>query len=130
MGAIALARAAGAATIIAFDVSPARCASALALGADEAHDPRKLAEEGSSPAEEVRRLTRGWGADLLVEAAGAALHTMPQIERAMAPGAQMIYLAAPASAYPSPWTRWSAGRPPSWAAAGMAARAPSAAWYA
>lgn len=92
LGAIALARAAGAATIIAFDVSPARCASALALGADEAHDPRKLAEEGSSPAEEVRRLTRGWGADLLVEAAGAALHTMPQIERAMAPGAQMIYL--------------------------------------
>jgi threonine dehydrogenase-like Zn-dependent dehydrogenase len=39
LGAIALARAAGAATILAFDVSPARCEVAMMMGADEAHDP-------------------------------------------------------------------------------------------
>lgn len=92
LGAITLARAAGAATILAFDVSPARCEVAMAMGADEAHDPRKLNEEGSSPAEEVRRATKGWGADLQIEAAGAAKFTMPEIERSFAPGGQMIYL--------------------------------------
>jgi threonine dehydrogenase-like Zn-dependent dehydrogenase len=92
LGAIALARAAGAATIIAFDVSPERNALAVKMGADEAFDPRALAEGGSSPAEEIRRLTRGWGADIQVEAAGAAVFTMPEIERSFAPGGKMVYL--------------------------------------
>ncbi len=87
LGAIALARAAGAATIAAFDTMPERNAVALSMGADFAADPRT-----TSPAEEIRTLSRGWGADMIVEAAGAALQTMPQIERAFAPGGKMVYL--------------------------------------
>jgi len=92
LGAIALARAAGAASVIAFDVAEARLPVALACGADEAHNPATLAAAGSGPAEVLRRVTRGWGADILVEAAGAAVHTMPEIERSFAPGGKMIYL--------------------------------------
>jgi threonine dehydrogenase-like Zn-dependent dehydrogenase len=92
LGAIALARAAGAASVIAFDVAEDRLAVAMACGADEAHSPVKLSAAGSSPAEEIRRITGGWGADILVEAAGAAMHTMPEIERSFAPGGKMIYL--------------------------------------
>lgn len=92
LGAIALARAAGAATIIAFDVSEERCKLALEMGADEAYNPITLASQGTSPSEEIRRLSRGWGADILVECAGAALKTMPEIEKAFAPGGKMVYL--------------------------------------
>jgi hypothetical protein len=87
LGAIALARAAGAATVIAFEPIAQRRALALALGADEAWDP------GSVPAADaIRALTRGWGADMMVEAAGAALETLPEIERAFAPGGRLVYL--------------------------------------
>jgi scyllo-inosose 3-dehydrogenase len=92
LGAIALARAAGAATVSAFDIAPERLDVALACGADEAWDPRALVRDGSSPSDVIRRLSSGWGADVLVEAAGAALQTMPEIEKAFAPGGQMIYL--------------------------------------
>ena len=92
LGAIALARAAGAATIIAFDISAERNQLAIACGADEAHDPRALASTGTSPAEEIRRITKGWGADILVECAGAATQTMPEIEKSFAPGGKMVYL--------------------------------------
>ena len=92
LGAILLARAAGAATVLAFDVSPERCRLAEVLGADAAWDPCALAAAGSSPAEQVLERTRGWGADMQIEAAGAALHTMPEVERAFAPGGRMVYL--------------------------------------
>lgn len=92
LGAIALARAAGAASISAFELSAERRQIAIACGADEAFDPRELVEAGSSPAEQIQRMTRGWGADILVECAGAALHTMPEIEKSFAPGGKMIYL--------------------------------------
>lgn len=92
LGAIALARAAGAATVIAFDVSAERNRLAVEMGADEAHNPIDLAAAGTSPAEQMRRITRGWGCDILVEAAGAALKTMPEIEKAFAPGGKMVYL--------------------------------------
>jgi len=87
LGAIALARSAGAATVVAFDTMPERNAVALAMGADIAQDPRE------EPAEDViRRVSGGWGADMIVEAAGAALHTMPAIEKGFAPGGKMVYL--------------------------------------
>lgn len=89
LGAIALCRAAGAATIIAFDPEPSRLEIARAMGADEAWDVRTLDRR---PSEAVMALTRGWGADRVVEAAGAALQTMPEIERCLAPGGKMIYL--------------------------------------
>ena len=92
LGAVMLARLAGAATVLAFDVSADRCRLAEALGADAAWDPRDLAARGDSPAERIRAWTGGWGADLQVEAAGAALVTMPEIERSFAPSGKMVYL--------------------------------------
>lgn len=87
LGAVALARAAGAATVIGFETMKERRDVALALGADYALDPREV------PAGDfIRDQTDGWGADMMVEAAGAALQTMPQIERAFAPGGKMVYL--------------------------------------
>lgn len=87
LGAIALARAAGAAGIIGFDVVPERIALALAMGADEAYDPRTV-----DVVEVIRRMSRGAGADMMVEAAGAAHLTMPAIERSFAAGGRMVYL--------------------------------------
>jgi hypothetical protein len=87
LGAIALARAAGAATVIAFDVSAERNQVAMEMGADEVWDPRAV-----PAAEAIRAISGGWGADMLVEAAGAALQTMPAIEQAFAAGGKMVYL--------------------------------------
>lgn len=87
LGAIALARAAGAATVVAFDVSAERNQVALEMGADEVHDPRQV-----DPVDAIRRISDGWGADMAVEAAGAALQTMPAIEQAFAAGGKMVYL--------------------------------------
>lgn len=87
LGAVALARAAGAATVVAFEVMPERREVALAMGADSAWDPRTV-----SAGDVIRETTGGWGADMMVEAAGAALQTMPEIEKAFAPGAVMVYL--------------------------------------
>lgn len=88
LGAVMLARLAGAALVIAFDVVPDRVAVAKACGADLALDLRGV----PSPSQLVRELTRGWGADVQVEAAGAARATMPEIEKAFAPGGLMVYL--------------------------------------
>ena len=88
LGAVMLARLAGAALIFAFDIVPERVAVAKACGADVALDLREV----PSPSQLVRDLTRGWGADVQVEAAGAARATMPEIEQAFAPGGLMVYL--------------------------------------
>ncbi|MSQ00363.1 MAG: alcohol dehydrogenase [Myxococcales bacterium] len=87
LGAVALARAAGAAGIAAFDPVGERRNLALQLGADLAYDPL-----GIDPAEVLRTMSAGWGADMVVEAAGAAHLTMPAIERCFAPGGRMVYL--------------------------------------
>jgi threonine dehydrogenase-like Zn-dependent dehydrogenase len=93
LGAIALCRAAGAASITAFDVVPERVALAQGLGADHAY----LAHDGD-PAERIFEHTGGWGADWVVEAAGAALQTVPTIGRLLAPGGTMAYLSRSADA--------------------------------
>jgi threonine dehydrogenase-like Zn-dependent dehydrogenase len=92
LGAIALARAAGAATIQAWDYSNPRLAVARQLGADEAIDLGALLAGGGDPAEELRRISAGWGADMVVEAAGAATQTLPWIERGLAPAGKVVYL--------------------------------------
>jgi threonine dehydrogenase-like Zn-dependent dehydrogenase len=87
LGAVMLARAAGASCVVAFDGVPERRALAQAFGADEVHDPAAVVAH-----EVLDAATRGEGVDMLVEAAGAAVHTMPHIERAFAPGGRMVYL--------------------------------------
>ena len=86
LGAILLTRAAGAASVIAVDPVPERRALALACGADLALEP------GDEVVDTVARRTGGLGAELHVEAAGAARFTMPGIERTLAPGGAVIYL--------------------------------------
>jgi scyllo-inosose 3-dehydrogenase len=92
LAALLLARAAGAAKVFVFDPSTPRNALAMELGADHAASPLDLKRHGTSPADLVRELTGGDGADVQVEAAGAARETIPQIERSFAPNGKMIYL--------------------------------------
>ncbi len=87
LGAVALARAAGASTVTVFETVAARRAVARFLGADVVEDPRTV-----DAVEVIRATTRGWGADMVVEAAGAALDTLPVIEQSFAPGGKMVYL--------------------------------------
>jgi len=90
LGAIAIARIAGASQIIAFDVIDERLKIAKDLGADHAFHIGKL--DGCRPRDKVMELTGGWGADIQVEAAGAAPRTIPEMERSMAVNGKIIYL--------------------------------------
>jgi threonine dehydrogenase-like Zn-dependent dehydrogenase len=90
LGAIALARAAGAASITAFDRTKGRLELAKTMGADHAHNVDGMLP--TEAAEAIRQASGGWGADMVVEAAGAAHHTMPICEAAIAPGATIVYL--------------------------------------
>lgn len=87
LASIALCRAAGAAKIIAFEVSPQRRQIALDMGADYAYDPREVV-----PHEVMRELTGGEGCDMLVEAAGAPPKTIPEMEQAMAFNAKIVMI--------------------------------------
>ncbi|TMJ09784.1 MAG: zinc-binding dehydrogenase [Bacillati bacterium ANGP1] len=98
--AIALARAAGASRVIAFEVSPVRQALARQVGADEVHNPMELAAAGSSPHEAVRRASAGAGADMAVEAAGAPVRTIPEMEASLAIGGKVVIIGRAAERAP------------------------------
>ncbi len=98
--AIALARAAGASRVIAFEVSPVRQALARQVGADEVHDPVELQRAGASPHEVVLRASGGAGADLQVEAAGAPGVTVPEMEQALAIGGKIVIIGRAAERAP------------------------------
>jgi threonine dehydrogenase-like Zn-dependent dehydrogenase len=87
---IALARAAGAAAVIAFDTVPERLALAEKLGASHGYDPVALARDGQDPAEVVLAATRGDGIAMAVEAAGASPRTFPIAERLLSPGGKIV----------------------------------------
>ena len=92
LGALLMARAAGAAKIFMFETSPERCALAQEMGADYVGNPLELKAAGTSPSEVVRELTKGHGVDMQVEAAGAATLTVPEMEKSFAPNGKMVYL--------------------------------------
>jgi threonine dehydrogenase-like Zn-dependent dehydrogenase len=98
LGAIALAKIAGASLIIAFDVIDERLKIAKNMGADFAFNVEKLGEY--RPSEKVKELTRGWGADIQVEAAGAAPLTIPEMEKSMSVNGKIIYLGRAATTTP------------------------------
>ncbi len=79
LGAIQLCKAAGAAKVIAFETSEVRRRLAKEVGADAVYDPRKVTPSGV-----VMELTKGAGADLSVEAAGAPDKTIPEMEKTLA----------------------------------------------
>jgi threonine dehydrogenase-like Zn-dependent dehydrogenase len=98
--AIALARAAGASRVIAFEVSPVRQALARKVGADEVHSPVDLAAAGSSPHDAVLAASGGTGADMAVEAAGAPTRTIPEMEASLAIGGKVVIIGRAAERAP------------------------------
>jgi threonine dehydrogenase-like Zn-dependent dehydrogenase len=90
--AIALARASGAAKIIAFEVAPIRQELARKVGADVVLDPVALERQGTKPRDAIMELTEGEGAAMLVEAAGAPPRTIPEMEAAMAVGGKIVMI--------------------------------------
>jgi len=90
--AIALARAAGAAKIIAFEVSSMRQELARKVGADVVLNPLDLERQRTKPRDAIMELTEGEGAAMLVEAAGAPPRTMPEMEASMAVGGKIVII--------------------------------------
>jgi threonine dehydrogenase-like Zn-dependent dehydrogenase len=87
LAAIALARAAGAGRIVAFEVSEGRRDLATAMGADQVLDPRRLGPDGVAAA--AREATRGRGIDMWVEASGAA-GVAETMAASLAPAGRMV----------------------------------------
>ena len=79
LGAIQLSKAAGAAKVIAFEVSEVRRKLAQEVGADYVYDPREV-----TPSKAIMEVTGGEGVDLSVEAAGAPEKTIPEMEKTLA----------------------------------------------
>ena len=98
--AIALARAAGAAKIIAFEVSPTRTELAKKVGADVVLNPVELQRQGSAPRHAIMELTEGEGAAMHVEAAGAPTRTIPEMEAALAVGGKIVMIGRAAERTP------------------------------
>jgi threonine dehydrogenase-like Zn-dependent dehydrogenase len=88
LAAIALARAAGAGRIVAFEVSEGRRELASVMGADEVLDPRALGSTDGVAAA-AREATRGRGIDMWVEASGAAGVAEPMVA-SLAPAGRMV----------------------------------------
>jgi len=100
LGAVALAQLAGARLIIAFDKNPERLAIAKKMGADYTYDISELESSGIAPRDIVMEKTAGYGAEMQVEAAGAASHTLPEMESSLAFNGNIIYLGRAASSAP------------------------------
>ena len=95
LSSIGLARAAGAGTIAAFEISPQRRELAKAVGADYVYDPREV-----SAGEVLMELSNGAGFDFHVEAAGAPHVTIPEMEKAFAINGKMVQIGRAARRVP------------------------------
>ena len=92
LASIALARAFGAAKIIAIGRNASRNSLAKVLGADHVLSTIELAKQGVRAGDAVLELTDGIGAAMVVEAAGANAITYPEIVKCIAIGARIIHL--------------------------------------
>ena len=90
LSAIALARGAGAARIMAFDTIPERRELARTVGADDADDPLALGRAGVDLTRLVMDRTDGVGVAMGIEAAGAGSRTYPELERIVAVGGKIV----------------------------------------
>ncbi len=95
LAAIGLARAAGAGTIVAFEISGPRRDLAEQVGADYVYDPREV-----SPHEVLMTLSHGAGFDFHFEAAGAPHLTVPEMEQALAINAKIVQIGRAAQRVP------------------------------
>ncbi len=95
LAAIGLAKAAGAGTIAAFEISPQRLELAKQVGADYAYDPREVVA-----GDVLMELSQGQGFDFHVEAAGAPHLTVPEMEKALAINGKMVQIGRAAQRVP------------------------------
>jgi threonine dehydrogenase-like Zn-dependent dehydrogenase len=95
LASIGLAKAAGAGTIAAFEISPQRLELAKAVGADYAYDPREV-----NASEVLMELSDGAGFDFHVEAAGAPELTVPEMEKALAINGKIVQIGRAAQRVP------------------------------
>ena len=92
LGATALARIAGASKVIVFDPIKERLEIAKKMGASHIYAIQELQAANIQPREIVLDKTGGQGADIQVEAAGAAAETIPEMESSMAVNGTLVYL--------------------------------------
>ncbi|WP_420264173.1 scyllo-inosose 3-dehydrogenase [Candidatus Magnetominusculus dajiuhuensis] len=92
LAAVALSRLAGANIVIAFDIHNKRLDIAKAMGADYVFNIIDLEKIGILPREKIMDLTDGYGAELQIEAAGAARRTVPEMENSLAVNGKLVYL--------------------------------------
>ncbi|MBF0459066.1 MAG: alcohol dehydrogenase catalytic domain-containing protein [Nitrospirae bacterium] len=92
LAAVALSRLAGANLTIAFDIHNKRLDIAKDLGADYVFNVNSLEKTGILPREKILELTDGYGAEMQIEAAGAARRTVPEMENSLAVNGKLIYL--------------------------------------
>lgn len=92
LAAVALARHAGAGSVLTFKRRREDAELALQMGANAVFAWEDLQQAGVTPSEVVRDLTGGWGAELQVEAAGAFQQTLPEMLRALAPRGRILLL--------------------------------------
>ena len=95
LAAIGLARAAGAGTIAAFEISPQRLVLAKQVGADYAYDPREVVAS-----DVLMELSKGEGFDYHVEAAGAPHLLVPEMEKALAINGKIVQIGRAAQRVP------------------------------
>ncbi len=95
LASIALCKAAGAAIVIAFEISEERCELAEKIGADYVFDAREVV-----PHEKVLEITNGQGAEFHIEAAGAPTQTVPEMEKSLAINGKVIQIGRAAERVP------------------------------
>lgn len=95
LASIALAKASGASKIIAFEISNKRRELAKLVGAEYVYNPTEV-----DPVEVILDVTKGAGADMLVESAGAPTKTIPAMEKTLAIGGKIVQIGRAAERVP------------------------------
>jgi hypothetical protein len=97
---IALAQAAGASKILVFEVSEVRRKLAEKLGAQYVFSPLEINKNGDSVRGTILEVTKGEGADMLIEAAGVMSHTIPEMEASLAINGKIVIIGRAAAKVP------------------------------
>lgn len=100
LAAIALVHAAGAAKIIVFETAEIRRQLAEKLGAQHVFNPLDFSPNGTRPRDVVSELTKGEGADMLIEAAGVMGKTIPEMEASLAINGKIVVIGRAADRVP------------------------------
>ena len=100
LAATGIARAAGAGKVVVFEMTAERRELAKLVGADAVYSPADV-----TPSEVLMELSDGAGFDFFVEAAGAPVHTIPEMERRWPSTAASCRSAGLHSACPCTWRR-------------------------